>query len=831
MKRFSLTAFSVDHPWLVIAIVAVITLGFAIQFPKITIDTDPKNMLPATSDVRVYNDSVERDFSLHKDTIALGIVNKNGVFNQATLEKVARITDEILKLKGIVTRDVTSFTTVDDVMSTGDSITVKPLMSEIPKTQQEIDAFKKSIYENPLIVDRLISKDGTTTAIYIPLEPGANGKEIADRVKDIVAKEKGDEQYYVAGDPVARDTFGAEMFKQMGFFSPIAGMVMMIVLYILFGNFGLISSVMAVAMISVIWSMGLLIGLGYPVHIMSSMIPVFLMAIATDSIHIFNEFYFRFRETRDKKQAVLDTMKVVGQPVKYTALATAAGFGVLAIMHIIPVKVFGIFIAFGTIVIRLMSFSLIPAAMMLVSEKNILKAAGGEDEKENLAPECFYQGRAARPRFKHSGTSILKKLGAIGAHKSTTTVTVGIIVLIFAAIGISRINVNNNMVKWFKKGSDVRKSDRIINEKLGGTALGYIVAASEEDDFIKKPETMRYIESLQRDLEKLPNVGKTFSVVDYVKRINRVFNNNVPAFDRVPDTKEAIAQYLFMFSMSAKPSDLDNVVDYPFRKANIWIQLKTWDANAMQDVIDRVKAYTAQYPLSGAQFKPAGAAYFNLVWNNEVLYDMLKGFILALIIVFVILVFNFRSFKWALIAYMPLLFTIAVIYGAVGFMGKDFDMPISVLSCLSLGMAVDFAIHFISRFRRRIGEKSEVEKMRSLEDEEKILTSQPLNLSTSQLPNSELITDALLWTAARPGKGIIRNAILFATAFSAMIFAPLTPYVTVGLFIAGMMFLSALMSIIYLPALIVMFRRWLFIVDGKTSRCSLPIYGRPPEAD
>jgi len=387
------------------------------------------------------------------------------------------------------------------------------------------------------------------------------------------------------------------------------------------------------------------------------------------------------------------------------------------------------------------------------------------------------------------------------------------------------------MVKWFKKGSDVRKSDRIINEKLGGTALGYIVAASEEDDFIKKPETMRYIESLQRDLEKLPNVGKTFSVVDYVKRINRVFNNNVPAFDRVPDTKEAIAQYLFMFSMSAKPSDLDNVVDYPFRKANIWIQLKTWDANAMQDVIDRVKAYTAQYPLSGAQFKPAGAAYFNLVWNNEVLYDMLKGFILALIIVFVILVFNFRSFKWALIAYMPLLFTIAVIYGAVGFMGKDFDMPISVLSCLSLGMAVDFAIHFISRFRRRIGEKSEVEKMRSLEDEEKILTSQPLNLSTSQLPNSELITDALLWTAARPGKGIIRNAILFATAFSAMIFAPLTPYVTVGLFIAGMMFLSALMSIIYLPALIVMFRRWLFIVDGKTSRCSLPIYGRPPEAD
>ncbi|MBI5328698.1 MAG: MMPL family transporter [Deltaproteobacteria bacterium] len=790
MKKFSLTSFSVDHPWLIVAIIAIITLGFAIQIPKITIDTDPKNMLPATSDVRVYNDSVEKDFALHKDTIVLGIINKNGIFNQTTLEKIARITDEAQKLKGVVTRDITSFTTVDDVISTSDSITVKPLMSEVPKSQQEIDGFKKSIYENPIIVDRLVSRDGTATAIYIPLEPGANGKEVADRVRDIASKEKGNEEYYVAGDPVARDTFGAEMFKQMGFFSPISGMVMFITLYLLFGNLGLISSVMAVAMISIIWSMGLLIGLGYPVHIMSSMIPVFLMAIATDSIHIFNEFYFRFRELRShaergneraesgnaRRQAVLDTMKVVGQPVKYTALATAAGFGVLAIMHIIPVKVFGIFIAFGTIVIRLMSFSLIPAVMMLVSEKKILTAASGEDEAENRT------------------ANILKNLGAVGTHKSALVVVAGILVLAIAVVGISTINVNNNMVNWFKKGSDVRESDRIMNEKLGGTALGYVVAVSGEDDFIKKPETMKYIETLQRDLEKLPNVGKTFSVVDYVKRISKVFNNNDPAFDKVPDTKEAIAQYLFMFSMSAKQSDLDNVVDYPFRKANIWVQLKTWDAKAIQDVIDKVKTYTSSNPLPGAEFKPAGTAYFNLVWNNEVLYDMLKGFILALIIVFVILVFNFRSFKWAVVAYMPLLFTITVIYGAVGFIGKDFDMPISVLSCLSLGMAVDFAIHFISRFRRRL--------------EDSVVADSSASLNTPI--NGQLLTDSLLWTAARPGKGIMRNAILFATAFSAMVFAPLTPYVTVGLFIASMMFLSALMSIIYLPALIILFKGWLF---------------------
>jgi hypothetical protein len=155
--------------------------------------------------------------------------------------------------------------------------------------------------------------------------------------------------------------------------------------------------------------------------------------------------------------------------------------------------------------------------------------------------------------------------------------------------------------------------------------------------------------------------------------------------------------------------------------------------------------------------------------------------------VFLILAFDFGSIKWALVGYVPLLFTILLIYGVVGYAGKDFDMPISVLSCLSLGMAVDFSIHFISRLRQRLGE-----------------TGADAGRDLSALK------EALLWTAVRPGKGIMRNAVLFAAAFSVMLFAPLTPYITVGAFIVSMMLLSALLTIAYLPALIVLTRGWLF---------------------
>ncbi|MBI4824551.1 MAG: MMPL family transporter [Nitrospirae bacterium] len=762
MRKHSLVKFSVEHPKLIVVLTIAISLIFMTQFPKIKTDTNPKNMLPATSDVRVWNDGVEKTFGLYEDMLVLGIVNDKGILNKGTLGKIKRLTDEILKIKGVAARDVNSFTTITNVSAEKGVLRVAPLMTETPRTDEEIHALRKMLYENPLFINRIISEDGKTTAIYVPLEEGANGKEIADRIREIVKKQEGDEKYYVAGDPVSRDTFGAEMFKLMAIFAPIAGMVMLFVRYLMFRDLFLSITLMMDAMVSIVWSMGLLIGLGFPIHIMSSMAPVFLMAIATDSMHIFNEFYFRFRETRNKKTAIIETMQAVGRPVRYTALATAVGFAVLMFMHIIPVKVFGGLVAFGTIVLRLLSFSFIPAMFTFVKEEKIAKISHAEDIGIS------------------KGSQFLRKLAGFGTHKPKMTVTIGLLLFVTAIFGITKTVVNNNMVEWFKKDSEVRTADRVMNQALGGTSLGYVVAISEKDDYIKTPEAMRYIENLQRHLEKLHVVGKTTSVSDYVKRINRVLHDDDPRYDTVPETKETIGQYLFLFSMSAKPSDLDNVVDYPFQKANIWVQLKTWDAQAMRDVIKAVEEYKKSHPVI-MEFKPSGIAYFNLVWNNAVLFDMLKGFIIALIVVFVILAFNFRSIKWAIVGYMPLLFTILLIYGVVGFIGKDFDMPISVLSCLSLGMAVDFAIHFVSRLRQRLNEAS-----------------------------GESLSDALLWTAARPGKGIMRNAILFAASFAVMLFAPLTPYITVGAFIVSMMLFSALMTIIYLPALITLMQSWLF---------------------
>ncbi len=772
MKKSFLVDFSIKRPKTVIGLTMALTAIMMLPFPKVKLDTNPKNMLPPDAEVRIWNAEVEKTFGLYEDLIVVGVTNPAGVMNNTTLKNISVLTDGIQKITGVAAADVSSLVNVDDVSANGKSLEVKPIVSGLPLEEKDLAEIGASAIANPLLAEKLLSKDGKTTAVYVPMEKGANGKVIAEAIKSMIAKlpvsGKGGDKFFVTGDPVARDTFGDFMFKLMAVFSPVSCFLMIAAMYLMFRSIPLCISMMAVSNIAIIWSVGLVIALGFPIHLMASMAPVFLMAIATDSIHIFTEFYFRYAETRDRKRAILETMAVVSHPVKYTALTTAVAFSVLLFMKIIPVQVFGGMIAFGTIALRLLSFSFIPAIMALLGEKSLLKVAAKS------------QASAGRP------AGFLRGLAMAGAGNPRLVVGVGLILCALSIVGISRVVVNNNMVEWFNKKNEVRIADMALNKSLGGTSLGYMVAIADpgQGEYMKTPEGLRFLAGLQRRLENIPEVGKTSSIADIASRINLVLHGNDPVYAGIPKTKEEAGQFLFLFSMSAKPSDVKNLVDDSYGKANVWIQMKTWDAKAMRSVIRESQAYLRENP-APVQLKPAGIAYFNLAWNDEVLYDMLKGFVLAICVVYSILVLNFRSFKWALISYVPLLFTILLIIGMVGFVGKDLDMPISVLSCLSLGMAVDFAIHFINRFRQKMAD-------------------------SGYTGTAAEVRECLLWTASRPGRGILRNAILFGSAFPVMMLSPLTPYVTVGAFIPSMMILSAFLTLLYLPALIVLLRKWLF---------------------
>ncbi len=752
-----LTALGVDRPWLTILICVGIAMLFGAAFPWAKIDTNPKNMLPPDSAVRVWNDQVNQRFGLHEDTIVVAIQPDNGVLNAESLKKLQQFSSDVLGLQGIVKGDVTSLYTVDNVTASGDSLRIAPLLATAPTSADGVQALRKQLFEGTLFVDRLISRDEKTTAVYVPLEKGADGAKLATAIREAALKSFTPQQIYITGDPVARDLFGAEMFKLMGLFAPIAGALMMGLMFWMFRSWWLAGVMMLTAMVSIMVAMGAGIALGFPVHIMSSMAPVFLMAIATDSIHIFNEFFQRYRPGMNRAEVVRQTISAVSRPVRYTALATALGFAVLLFMTIVPVKVFGGIIVLGTVVLRLLSFYLVPACLMLVP----------------LPPVQPHDDVVSR---------LTGWVSTWAVRASKVTIGIAVLLMLFSVWGASKSVVDNSMLRWFKEGSEVRQADALFSREMGGAMPASLVVDTGKPDGIKDPAVLKAIEVIQKDLASQQLVGTSLSVADYLRRINLVLNAEAPGADVLPSDAAMAGQYLMAFSMGARPSDLNRVVDYDYQRANVLLQLRSGDAQLMQRVEDRVQTLVRDQAMP---FKvvAAGPAHFNLVWNQEVLKDMILGFAIALVVVFGVLAADFRSLKWALVAYVPLLGTVLIIFGALGWVGKTIDMPVAVLACLSLGMAVDFAIHFVTRYRQRC---------------QSIAVTRPLTEAERH--------DALKWVIQWPGKGIVRNALMFAVAFAVMLAAPLTPYITVGAFIVLMMSLSALASLTLLPALIKTFR-------------------------
>jgi len=604
---------------------------------------------------------------------------------------------------------------------------------------------------------------------------------------------------------------------------------------------------------TVICTMGLLIGTGHTLHIMSSMIPIFLMPIAVvDSIHILSEFFDSYQKIKDRKKTLEHVMDHLFTPMLYTSLTSSAGFASLALTPIPPVQAFGLFVAFGIMLAWLLTILFIPAYVMLMKEEGLAGFGVVSESSKDSRNSSFLS--------RH-----LPLLGNFTYSHAKMIVILTMAILMGAVYGISKIQINDNPVNWFKKSHPIRVADRVLNKHFGGTYEAYLILEGTEhdlsiaelaartkdaltgimagktpgaklsetevlveqaadgsttanefmsllvelwetkmdtadddsydlwadgldiidqirnrDQIFKQPEVLRYVADLQSHLQQSGVVGKSNSITDVVKKVYQELFEADAAYYRVPDTSNAVAQTLISFQNSHKPDDLWHLITPDYKKANIWVQLKSGDNKDMEEVIMAVDRFmTDNPPPVPMKHQWAGLTYLNVVWQNKMVSGMLKSFLSSFAVVFVMMAFLFRSPLWGLLAMVPLSVTIAVIYGIIGLAGKDYDMPVAILSSLTLGLAVDFAIHFLERSRmafKRAGSWKEGIK--------------------------EMFEE--------PARAISRNIIVIAVGFTPLLAAPLVPYQTVGIFLASIMAISGIATMLILPALIQILEKWLF---------------------
>ena len=759
--RKAIIEFSIKKPWVVIGLAVLITAFFAMQFPNIKIDTDPQNMLESDEPSRLFHAATKDNFSLY-DFIAVGIIAEPTAFTPDQLNRVYRITEEIAELEGVIVDDIMSISMVDDIkQGAGGSIVIEPLMEDEIETDEEAQLIYQRIMDNPILRGKIASDDGKAVAIFIPIESKKISHRLSTEIKEITDRLGGNADYHIAGLPLAEDSFGAEMFVQMAVSAPAAMAVIFLLLFLFFRQVKIIIAPMVVAMMSVIWAMGLLIYTGNTVHIMSSMIPIFLMPISVlNSIHIISEFHDNFKKYKHKDTTIRHSINELFVPMLFTSMTTVAGFLSLALTPIPPVRVFGIFVAFGIVVAWFLSLTINPAIAMLISDKTLRNFGKDTDEEHGMLAKLMHTFR----NFSHKNYKLIISSFAV--------------VLVIAAVGLSLIIVNDNPVKWFKKSHPIRIADNAMNDHLAGTYMNYLVFEGDDEGSMKSPKLLNYMLKLQQELAKDETVGSTTGVTDIVKKIRYELFAADSAKMIIPENRDEIAQLLFIFEMSGgDPDDLFKFVTPEYDKANLWVQLKNGDNMAVSTVVDRGNKFIEDNPPPvGISVKWAGLPYINIEWQNQMVTGMQKSLASSFVVVFFMMVFLFRSFKWGFFSMLPLTITVMAIYAFIGYIGKPYDMPVAILSSLTLGLSIDFAIHFIQRLR--------------------MLHKQTENFN-----------DAFHEIFEGTGRAISRNVMVIAIGFLPMLFSTLVPYVTVGAFFFAIMVVSGLVTMLLLPSITQMFKK------------------------
>jgi uncharacterized protein len=466
-------------------------------------------------------------------------------------------------------------------------------------------------------------------------------------------------------------------------------------------------------------------------------------------------------------------------------------------------------------------------------------------------------------------TRFLYALGRFTVTRHKPILAGAAVVIAVSAIGISLIRVNDNPTKWFVRKHPIRVADRILNSHFGGTYMAYLVLEPKEPpppdagglaeelnrfissyagavdskrreeiaadldaairadargaksraelvdavndwvldradeagegeyplwdalaeelsreraraDIFKRPEMLRYVERLEKAIGESGLVGKTTSAATIVKYVHRELKSGEPADSTIPRTAPMVAECYIQAQSGHDPEDLWHLVTPGYDKANIWVQLKSGDNLDMERVTRAVdRFFAANPPPVPLTHRWAGLTYVNVVWQDKMVSGMVRSLLGSFAIVLLMMVFLFRSFLWGLLCMVPLSVTIAFIYGLIGFAGKDYDMPVAILSSLTLGLSVDFSIHYLQRAK-------------------------------------EIHAKVMNWreTAARmsgePARAITRNAVVIAVGFLPLLAAPLVPYKTVGFFLATIMAVSGIGTLVILPALITALRGRLF---------------------
>lgn len=621
--------------------------------------------------------------------VAVLVKNKD-VFSKRSLTLIRELSNELKDSLSYADK-VTSLTDLEFAVGTEEGMTIEQIVPEqIPSDAAGLNEIKRKAYSKPYLSKKLVSKDGTMTWIMVKLRPfpaDSVWKKTSDIAPDMVTgKEAGriitkakyaELSPNAAGMPYMSYEKFVYLKGEMGRLFAIAFLVSIVVMLVVTRSLRGVIAPLITSICALIIGFGIIGWTGLYIDMSTAMIAViltFACSIAYN-IHLYNFFKTRFVETGRRKASITDAVGETGWGVLLSGLTTVAAMMTFLSMSIVPMKAIGLNTSLCLLSVLLTCLVVTPVLLSL-----------GRDRKPHANMSHSFEGYVG-DHFERFGGFVMRN------HRRI--VVVSSVLTLFCGIGLFFIEPAFDVEKTMgRKVEYVKKFLDLCDTELGSMYSYDLMITLPHADDAKKPENLKRLDQLATITEGYLLTKRHNSVTDIIKDMNCTLNGGKQQFYRIPDDADMVAQLLLLYE-NAGGTESEYWMDYDYRRLRLQVEIKNYNSNEAEKEMDALQA-EARRLFPQAHISMVGNIPQFTVMQQYVERGQMWSMLLSVLVIGVILVLVFSSWKVGLVGMIPNLAPAVIVGGMMGWLDYPLDMMTASLIPMILGIAVDDTIHFIN---------------------------------------------------------------------------------------------------------------------------------------
>lgn len=733
----------IRYRWWFIVGPVVLTVLSLILLMKMQINSDLESYFPETMPSKINALKVEESFGSTEPMLLL--LETDDVLKTETLERIRSIHKAFSRNKAF--GEVISLFSMKNIRGNDGMMMVDPLVEYIPNTADDREVLRENIRNNELAYGTVVSADFRYALILLKSKGELTDDAILEQINKVLDEHPGHEKILLNGLPYLRSETNLRIGHDILILLPMGMLVMIIFLLLSFREFRGVWLPISVVIISTLVSMAILPLMGWDLSLIGILIPVMMLSIANNyGVHFVS--YYQEMNARHPQwtmhRIVLETQKHLKRPIVLTGLTTIVGILGLLTHLMIPARQMGIISAFGVGLALLLSLSFIPALLSGLKKGKVHHEF--KDEKNGIF-----------------GAMLSRLAQVVNRHPKKIIGSFGLIMLVLAScIFLLKVAVNNDDV--LPEKHPYNQTIDLANQHFGGTK--FLTLYFEGD--IQDPAVLQRMDDYATALKQLPGIGNITSLATVLKIMSRAMNDEgSPAYNKLPDSREAVAQYLLLYSMSGDPEDFESLVNIDNTRALMNIQFNAGTMNALNLIVGKINELTSTDPLNPSL---SGFSLTEKEMAESITKGQIYSLLFALIAIFVLIIFIFKSLPAGLIGSLPLLFAVICTFGLMGIFGIQLNILTALLSSISIGLGVDYTIHIFWRMK-------------------------------AELKKGNPFPEAIVSTLKNTGRGIVINAFSVMLGFS-VLYLSAFPYLKMfATLIILSLFLCLISALILVPTI------------------------------